>query len=93
MAKYFNELMETAPRDQIYHLQSYNLSRTVYHVYKNMPMYRERMDAAGVKPEDIHSVDDLAKLPFTNKQDLRDYYPYGMFCVDPGKLMRIHASS
>ena len=93
MAKYFNEAMETAPRDQLYHLQSYNLSRTVYHVYKNMPMYRERMDAVGVKPEDIHSIDDLHKLPFTYKQDLRDGYPYGMFCVEPKNLMRIHASS
>ncbi len=93
MAKYFNEAMETATRDQLYHLQSYNLSRTVYHVYKNMPMYRERMDAAGVKPEDIRSIDDLHKLPFTYKQDLRDGYPYGMFCVEPNKLMRIHASS
>ncbi len=59
MAKYFNEAMETAPRDQIYHLQSYNLSRTVYHVYKNMPMYRERMDAAGVKGDDIDTEDEL----------------------------------
>ncbi len=93
MARYFNEAMETATRDQLFHLQSYNLSRTVYHVYKNMPMYRERMDAAGVKPEDIHSIEDLHKLPFTEKQDLRDGYPYGMFCVEPKKLMRIHASS
>ena len=68
--------METAPRQQLFHLQSYNLSRTVYHAYKNVPMYRKRMDEAGVKPEDILSVNDLKKLPFTYKQDLRDNYPY-----------------
>ena len=93
MSKYFNEAIETAPRTQLYHLQSYNLSRTVYHAYNNMPMYRKRMDEAGVKPEDIQSVSDLRKLPFTYKQDLRDNYPYGMFAVPPSELQRIHASS
>ena len=93
MSKYFNEAIETAPRTQLYHLQSYNLSRTVYHAYNNMPMYRKRMDEAGVKPEDIQSVSDLKKLPFTYKQDLRDNYPYGMFAVPPSELQRIHASS
>ena len=93
MNRYFNEAIETAPRTQLFHLQSYNLSRTVYHAYKNMPMYRKRMDEAGVKPEDIQSVNDLKKLPFTYKQDLRDNYPYGMFAVPYSKLQRIHASS
>lgn len=93
MANYFSRDIETASRDELYHLQSYNLIKTVKHVYENMPMYRARMDAAGVKPEDIHSVEDLHKLPFTDKQDLRDEYPYGMFCVEPKNLIRIHASS
>ena len=93
MNRYFNEAIETAPRTQLFHLQSYNLSRTVYHAYNNMPMYRKRMDEAGVKPEDIQSVSDLKKLPFTYKQDLRDNYPYGMFAVPYSKLQRIHASS
>ena len=93
MANYFNKDIETASRDELYHLQSYNLIKTVKHVYENMPMYRQRMDEAGIKPEDIHSVDDLSKLPFTHKSDLRDGYPYGMFCVEPKKLIRIHASS
>ena len=93
MSRYFNEAIETAPRQQLFHLQSYNLSRTVYHAYKNVPMYRKRMDEAGVKPEDIQSVNDLKKLPFTYKQDLRDNYPYGMFAVPPSELQRIHASS
>lgn len=93
MNRYFNEAIETAPRTQLFHLQSYNLSRTVYHAYNNMPMYRKRMDEAGVKPEDIQSVNDLKKLPFTYKQDLRDNYPYGMFAVPPEELQRIHASS
>lgn len=93
MAKYFNEAIETAPRAQLFHLQSYNLSRTVYHAYNHVEMYRKRMDEAGVKPEDIQSVSDLKKLPFTYKQDLRDNYPYGMFAVPPAQLQRIHASS
>ena len=93
MNRYFNESMETAPRHQLWHLQSYNLSRTVYHAYNNVPMYRKRFDEAGIRPEDIKSVDDLKKLPFTYKQDLRDNYPYGLFAVTPDRLQRIHASS
>ncbi len=93
MKKYFSEDIETAPRHQLWHLQSLNLSRTVYHAYKNVPLYRQRFDEAGIKPEDIKSVDDLHKLPFTYKQDLRDNYPYGLFAVSPDKLQRIHASS
>ena len=62
-------------------------------VYENVQVYRERMDAAGVKPEDIQSVDDLYKLPFTCKQDLRDNYPYGLFAVPMDKVVRVHASS
>ena len=60
-------------------LQSFRLSQTVRRVYENVPHYRKRMDEAGVKPEDITSVKDLYKLPFTYKQDLRDTYPYGLF--------------
>ncbi|MFA5658281.1 MAG: phenylacetate--CoA ligase [Oscillospiraceae bacterium] len=74
-------------------LQSFRLSKTVRHIYENVPAYRERMDAAGIKPDEIRSVADLSKLPFTTKQDLRDTYPYGLFAVPMDKVVRLHASS
>lgn len=85
--------MECAELYEMQALQSFRLSKTVKRVYENVPLYRERMDAAGVKPEDIRTVDDLKKLPFTYKQDLRDTYPYGMFAVPMDKVVRLHASS
>lgn len=85
--------MECAERYEMQALQSFRLSKTVKRVYENVPLYRERMDAAGVKPDDIRTVDDLKKLPFTYKQDLRDTYPYGMFAVPMDKVVRLHASS
>ena len=93
MPKYFSPDLETAPRSEMEHLQSYRLSRTVRRMYDNVATYRNRMDEAGVKPEDIQSIKDLPKLPFTYKQDLRNNYPYGMFAVPPEELTRIHASS
>ncbi|MGN0656998.1 MAG: phenylacetate--CoA ligase family protein [Ruminiclostridium sp.] len=93
MAKYWNKDMECAESYEMQALQSFRLSKTVKRVYENVPLYRERMDAAGVKPEDIRTVDDLKKLPFTYKQDLRDTYPYGMFAVPMDKVVRLHASS
>ncbi len=93
MAKYWNKDMECAELYEMQALQSFRLSKTVKRVYENVPLYRERMDAAGVKPEDIRTVDDLKKLPFTYKQDLRDTYPYGMFAVPMDKVVRLHASS
>ena len=93
MPKYFSPDIETAPRSELEHLQSYRLSRTVRRMYDNVPTYRQRMDEAGIKPEDIKSIHDLSKLPFTYKQDLRDNYPYGMFAVKPEELVRVHASS
>lgn len=90
---YYSRNIECATRDELYHMQSLALLRTVRNVYDNVKLYRDRMDAAGLKPEDIKSVDDLNKLPFTYKQDLRDSYPYGMFAVPLEKVARIHASS
>ena len=92
-AKYWNEQMETASREQLNQIQLERLQKTVKHVYDNVPLYRERMDAAGVRPEDVKSLDDLTKLPFTSKQDLRDTYPYGMFAVPMDDVVRLHASS
>ena len=74
-------------------LQSFRLSQTIRRVYENVPYYRDRMDKAGVKPDDIKSVNDLYKLPFTFKQDLRDTYPYGLFAVPMEDVVRVHASS
>lgn len=93
MEKYWNKSMECATLSEMKSLQSFRLSQTVRRVYENVPVYRERMDAAGVKPEDINSVNDLYKLPFTCKQDLRDTYPYGLFAVPMDRVVRVHASS
>lgn len=90
---YYNKSIETATYDEMFHLQSYRLSKTVRRAYDNVPLYKQRIDAAGIFPEDIKSVDDLRKLPFTQKKDLRDTYPYGMFAVPRNKLVRVHASS
>lgn len=93
MANYFSESIETASRERLAEIQSERLVKTVKRVYDNVPAYRKKMDEIGLKPEDIHSVDDLSKLPFTYKQDLRDNYPYGMFACPMKDVVRIHASS
>lgn len=81
--KYWNEHFECMPREEIKILQSRRLQKLVDRVYNNVPHYREKMIAAGVEPGDIRSVDDIVKLPFTVKQDLRDTYPFGMFALFP----------
>ena len=91
--KYFKKEIECAPRHELEALQSFRLSQQIRRVYENVKPYREKMDAAGVKPEDIKSIKDLYKLPFTVKQDLRDNYPYGMFATPMSDVVRIHASS
>lgn len=93
MHNYYNPEVETASREKLTEIQTKNLIEQVKHVYDNVPLYRERMDEKGIKPEDIKSLDDLKKLPFTSKQDLRDTYPYGMFAVPMEDVTRIHASS
>lgn len=93
MERYWNENMECATKDEMKALQSFRLSQTVRKVYNNVPYYRERMEKAGVTPDDIHSVEDLKKLPFTMKQDLRDTYPYGLFAVPMEDVVRVNASS
>ncbi len=90
---YFQKEIETASREQITEWQNQRLAATVKRVYDNVPLYRERMDAAGVKPEDIKTIEDLTKLPYTSKQDLRDTYPYGMFAAPMEDVVRLHASS
>ncbi len=93
MDKYYQPEIETASREQITKWQSERLVQTVKRVYDNVPYYRAMMDEKGVKPEDIHGIEDLGKLPFTCKQDLRDTYPYGLFAVDLDDVVRLHASS
>lgn len=85
--------MECAKTHEMRALQSCRLSQTVRRVYANVPFYRDKMDAVGVKPDDIKSIDDLKKLPFLLKQDLRDTYPYGMFAAPMEDVVRLHASS
>ena len=84
---------ETLPREEIERIQLERLQETVSRVYEKVAPYRKKMDDAGVRPEDIQTLADLAKLPFVTKQDMRDNYPFGLFAVDRDSLVRIHASS
>ena len=84
---------ETLSRKEMEELQLARLQETVQRVYEKVPYYRAKMDAAGVKPQDIQTLADLSKLPFTTKQDMRDTYPFGLFAVPKDELLRIHASS
>ncbi len=84
---------ETLSRAEIEKIQLERLQETVHRVYAKVPAYRKKMDDAGVKPEDIKTLKDLAKLPFVTKQDMRDNYPFGLFAVEKKDLVRIHASS
>ena len=85
--------IEIASRDQISSLQLARLQQMVRHAYDNVAHYRARFDGAGVHPDDLTSLEDLAKFPFTVKSDLRDNYPFGMFAVPREQIVRIHASS
>jgi len=87
------ESIETASVDELRALQTERLGRSVRHAYDNVPHYRSRFAAAGVHPDDIKTLDDLAKLPFTAKADLRENYPFGLFAVPREQVARIHASS
>ena len=89
----FNPEMECMSRDERTALQNERLRQVVRHEYDNVPMYRARMDDAGVKPEDIRTIEDLRYLPFTEKTDLRDQFPYGLLAVDRSEIVRIHGSS
>lgn len=93
MERYYQPEIETAPREKIVALQNERLSATVRRVYENVPFYRNKMEEAGVTPDDIRTIDDLHKLPFSYKQDLRDTYPYGLFAVPLKDVVRLHASS
>ena len=85
--------LETAPREVLHWIQSRRLVKMVENCYNNVPLYKKRFDEMGLLPGDIKSIDDIHKLPFTYKTDLRDNYPFGMIAVPKEQLVRIHASS
>ena len=91
--KYWQEKYETMPREELRKLQGERLAWQVKRMYENVELFKKRMDEAGLTPDDVKSVDDLKKLPFSYKQDLRDYYPYGLFAVPMSDIRRVHASS
>jgi len=87
------DAIETASRDEVTALQLRRLKTTLQHAYANVPHYKQAFDAKGVHPDDLKSLADLAKFPFTVKKDLRDHYPFGMFAVPREQVVRLHASS
>ncbi len=89
----FDPDAETMPREALTALQTKRLERTLEHAYANVPHYRQKFAAAGVKPGDFKALADIARFPFTLKNDLRDNYPFGMFAVPRDRLLRLHASS
>lgn len=91
--RYYQKEIETMPVEDIKKLQSEKLVQQVKHVYENVPYYRDLMDKKGVKPEDIHSIEDLHKLPFLTKADLRDAYPYGLLAKPLNECVRIQSTS
>ena len=91
--KYYQKEIETMPREEMKKLQSEKIVKQVKHVYENVPYYRDLMDKQGVKPEDISGIDDLHKLPFLTKADLRDAYPYGLLAKPIKDCVRIQSTS
>ncbi len=89
----WNRHFECMDREELKRVQSERLRETVERVYFNVPYYRNKMQEKGLGPESIHTTDDLHKLPFTTKQDLRDNYPFGLFAVPLSEIVRVHASS
>ncbi|MCP4723210.1 MAG: phenylacetate--CoA ligase, partial [Desulfobacteraceae bacterium] len=89
----YNKKFETMPREDLEAVQLQRLKTTVEKIYASVPFYKTIFDKAGIKPADIKSLNDLRRLPFTNKQDLRDNYPYDMFATPMEQVVRIHASS
>ncbi len=89
----WNEKIECASRDEMNAIQSERLKQTVQRLYHNIPSYRAKMQEKGLVPGDINNIEDLSKLPFTTKFDLRENYPFGMFTVPMSEIVRLHASS
>ncbi|MBR0456733.1 MAG: phenylacetate--CoA ligase [Firmicutes bacterium] len=93
MTSYYQKEIETASREEILRIQNEKIRKQVKHVYENVPYYRNLMEEKGLTPEDIQGVDDIKKLPFLSKADLRDAYPYGLLGVDLKDCVRIQSTS
>ncbi len=93
MHNYYQPEIETAPREEIVRIQNEKIVRQVKHVYDNVPYYRALMDEKGVRPEDIKGIEDIRKLPFLSKDDLREAYPYGLLGTDLKNCVRIQSTS
>ena len=93
MGRMWQPELESMPRQELKKLQNERLVWQVKRMYEKVELFRKRMDEKGLKPEDIKGIEDLHKLPFSYKQDLRDYYPYGLFAVPMKDIRRVHASS
>jgi len=91
--RYWDKTIETMPRGDLDRLRAERLKRTVQRVYTNVPYYRDKMQEAGILPGDIKDVSDITKLPFTQKNDFRENYPFGMFAAPMEEIVRIHATS
>lgn len=89
----WNDTMECMKRDEMRKIQSIRLRNVVERVYHNTPFYRKKMQELGITPDDIQTIEDIVKLPFTVKQDLRDNYPFGLMAVPMSEIVRLHASS
>ena len=89
----WNKEIECADRETMRGLQLEKLKKTVKYEYDNVPYYRQKMDEKGVKPEDIKTLEDITKLPFTTKEDLAANYPRGLFAAKNEDIIRVHASS
>ena len=90
---YYQPDIETMSRDKLQELQLTRMQETLKRCYENIPFYKDAFDKAGVKPEDLQSLEDLSRFPFTVKQDMRDAYPDKLFAVPRDQVARIHASS
>lgn len=93
LMKYYNKEIETMSRENLFALQSERLVKQVRNVYDRVPYYRAKMDAIGLKPEDVRSISDISKLPFTVKTDIRANYPFGLFGCDRKKVVRLDRKS
>jgi len=91
--KYWDQEKECMPREELEKLQLRRLKETVFRVYSFVPTYKQKMDQAGIKPDDINTLEDIKYLPFTTKQDLRDNYPFNLFAVPMSEVVRIQSSS
>ena len=89
----YNEEFETLPREVLESLQLKRLQQVVQRVYHTVGFYRKMFDEAGITPDDIKTLADIRKIPFTTKQDLIDNYPFGLFAVPMSSVVRLHASS